>query len=461
MMKITVKSKNKTEIINADSFDNLLSALRYYGYSIDASCDGSGTCGKCKVISNNEIVLSCKTKPQNDMFVELIDNNGFSQFTKKDLKGFTEALIDIGTTTVCISLIQNKKIIATCVEKNKQQSFGSDIMSRISHGERHDLDLMNKTIIFQINSMLKKFEMPIEKITVCGNTAMLHIFLNEPCKAMGIYPYTPKFINEKYFENAEKIGLDFNVPIYILPCISAFCGADILSGISVIYDEKSSVKLLMDFGTNCEIALIKNSEILVTSTASGPAFEGGKISCGMPGIDGAISHFKLVDNVPNIETIGGKTPIGICGSGLIDIIAELYKNNIIAANGYLEKPYKIYGNIYITNEDVKEFLLAKSAVQTALEILTENIRIDKMFLSGSFGSAVNISNAQFLKIIPNCEAIPIGNSAVKGMLNGNENLWNSISKKARDVEINKHKNFEKLFINNLCLNCILSQGNLI
>ncbi len=452
MMKITVKSKNKTEIINADSFDNLLSALRFYGYSIDASCDGSGNCGKCKVIANSKTVLSCKTKPQDNMIVELIDNNGFSLFSNENPTGCAEALIDIGTTTVCISLIQNGKTVASCIEKNRQQSFGSDIMSRINHGEGTDLALMNKAIISQINSMIKKAKMPIEKIIICGNTAMLHIFLNEPCKTMGFFPYTPKFLSEKFFESATQLGLDFDTPLYILPCISAFCGADILSGISSVYDDKSNVKLLMDFGTNCEIALIENEKISVTSTASGPAFEGGKISFGMPATDGAISHFKLIDNMPHIETVGNKSPVGICGSGLIDIIAELFRNNIITPDGYLKKPYRIFGNICITNEDVKEFLLAKSAVQTALEIMTENIKIDKTFLGGSFGSAVNISNAKFLKIIPDCETVSIGNSAIKGMVHGNKDLWKNISENAKNIEISTHKNFEKFFINNLRFN---------
>ena len=449
-MKISVKSHKEITSIEADGFDNLLSVLRYYGYSLNASCDGKGTCGNCKVIVDSRVVTACKTPVRDGMTVELFQKKSSEIFSEISSEKEASAIIDIGTTTVKCALVSDGKIISLISEKNSQESFGADVISRISHGEGNDLALMNSAIISQLNSMLKRLSenIKITDISIVGNTTMLHIFLNTPCKSMGVYPYTPAFIDEKSFDNAIETGLEFSVPLYILPSISAFCGADIVADISEYYTDSEDYTLLIDFGTNAEVALFNKDNIFVTSAAAGPAFECGNISCGMPSLDGAVCSYDIINSVPVINTIHRKNPVGICASGLVDIVAQLLKNNIIDKSGFLEKDFEISKNIFITQADVREFQLAKAAVEASVKILSKKINspIKKVCICGNLGKHLKIENAKFLRLIPDINDVVVSeNAPLFSLKNSDKKLWKKIAESAQYIDISNDGDFEKIF----------------
>ena len=453
-MKISVKSHQKTTSIEADGFDNLLSVLRFYGYKINAACNGLGKCGSCKVIANGKLVTACKTLPEDGMTVELFDAESSENFIEKFSVNSASAVIDIGTTTVRCALVADKKILSVVSEKNSQFSFGADVISRIANAEGDTLALMHSAIISQVNSILLTLSenINITDVSIVGNTAMLHIFLNTPCKTMGVYPYTPVFLEAKTFKSAKEIGLEIDVPLYVLPSISSFCGADIVADIAEVYTQSDDYTLLIDFGTNAEIALFNQDNILVTSAAAGPAFECGNISCGMPALDGAICGYKITNSIPIINTVNKKNPVGICGSGLIDIVAELLKNSIIDETGYLKNDFEICKNISLKQADIREFQLAKSAVETAVKILSKKISspIKRVCICGNFGKNLNIENAKFLHLVPHdVEKIEILENAPLSPLY-DKTLLKTIAERAEHIDISTDENFEKIFEN--CLN---------
>ncbi len=447
-MKISVKSHQNITSVNADGFDNLLSLLRFYGYKINASCDGLGKCGNCKVLANGKLVTACKTSPKDGMAVELLNDNSAEFFVENSVVNTASAVIDIGTTTVRIALVKDKKILSLISEKNSQEAFGADVISRISKADGDSLALMHSTIISQVNSALKKLSQntDITDVSIVGNTAMLHIFLNTPCKSMGVYPYTPVFLKEKSFNSAKEVGLDIDVPLYILPSVSAFCGADIVADISEFYTESSDYNLLIDFGTNAEIALFNKDNFFVTSAAAGPAFECGNISCGMPALSGAVCNYKVENSIPIINTINKENPIGICGSGLVDVIAEMLKNNVIDKTGYLENDFEICKNVTLTQADIREFQLAKAAVETAVRILLKKINkpIKRLCICGNFGKHLNIENTKLLRLIPNnIEEITVSqNSPISSY---DKELLRNIAEKAEYIDISSEEDFEKIF----------------
>ncbi len=449
-MKISVKSHQEITSLEADGFDNLLSVLRYYGYSLNASCDAKGTCGNCKVIVDSQVVSACKAAVYDGMTVELFEKKSSEIFFENSSVKEASAVVDIGTTTVKCAFVSDGKILSLISEKNSQESFGADVISRISHAEGNDLSLMNSAIISQVNSMLKRLSENIKltDISIVGNTTMLHIFFNTPCKRMGVYPYTPAFLDDKSFSDARDTGLDFSVPLYVLPSISAFCGADIVADISESYTLSEDYTLLIDFGTNAEIALFNKDNIFVTSAAAGPAFECGNISCGMPSLDGAVCSYEIENSVPVINTINRKNPVGICSSGLVDIVAQFLKNNIIDNSGFLENDFEICKNIFITQADIREFQLAKAAVETAVEILSKKINspIKKVCICGNLGKHLNIENAKLLRLIPDITDVEIlENAPLSSLTKPDKKLWKKIAETAKYIDISYEKDFEKIF----------------
>ena len=233
------------------------------------------------------------------------------------------------------------------------------------------------------------------------------------------------------------------------------------------------------------MVLRRGHEFVVTSTAAGPAFEGVNISCGVASVEGAISHFEIRDGLRAFDTIGGKAPIGICGSGLVDIIYELRKNDIIDENGilidkYIQNGYKIYKDIALTQDDIRQFLLAKAAIRAGLEILLEESGIiysdvDKLYISGGFGSSIDIHKASSIGIIPSQlrdKAEAVGNSSIGGAItlassiggkcdstfdiakranDVNIDYLEAITSNAKEINLSLHKDFQNKYMTCMCI----------
>ena len=349
--------------------------------------------------------------------------------------------VDIGTTTVSARLVdlESSSVLDTISELNDQRAFGADVMSRIGAAKKGmTRDLFN-AINRQTERLLSFFQKrwnieKIEKLVVSGNTVMLHFFINVDPSGMGEMPFTPVFLEEK-----EVSGQDLSLPVekvVLLPSIAAFIGGDITAGLAVLdILNIPGPSLLIDIGTNGEMALCGNGTILCCSTAAGPAFEGAEISCGLGGVKGAISAVELTAGSGGgaagdvaFTTIGNVPPLGICGSGLIDAVAVMLKLEIIDETGCMtdaldpQKGFCLAPGVSINARDIRQFQLAKSAILSGINILCKNANLNaadikNVFIAGGFGFFINKQNAIASNVLPEefLAAISIcGNLSLQG-----------------------------------------------
>ena len=306
-----------------------------------------------------------------------------------------------------------------------------------------------------INEMLEELPVRADTLYVSGNTTMLHILFGIDCSSIGTAPYTPVFL-EKKSVNAESIGVTAADKVESLPCISAFTGADIVAGLNLInMPENGKHSLLIDLGTNAEIVLYSGESSLCTAAAAGPCFEGANISCGMSATEGAVYAYS--ENTA--KTIGNAPVRGVCGTGLIDIVAHLLKNGILDETGYMENDFEIADKVTLTRDDIRQYQLAKSAIYSAVLTLMslKNVSLDDIetvYLSGGFSGKINIENAVITGLIPEglrdkCRAIR--NSSLLGTVKYalEKNPLNEICTKARYIDLSESPSFSELFIENI------------
>ena len=359
----------RINIITKQEKVNLLDWLREREHYIPAYCGGKGICGKCKVrfVSNppepteNEKKffspeeleegwrLACVTEVAGEGQIELPMAGEEEIEVETGFRGLKEAnpqidsettdqnhfvvAVDIGTTTLAASLVdqKTKKVIKTVTSVNHQRMYGADVISRIEAANRGEGDGLQKLILKDLEYLLQNLEVPMERtqLIISGNTTMEHLLQGYSCKTLGVAPYTPVDISLHEYKN-----------MTILPGISTYVGADIVSGIVACGMNRSEkVSILVDVGTNGEMAIGNKDRILVASTAAGPAFEGGNIKCGVAGVPGAIASVNIENDKINLKTIGDKEAIGICGSGVVEITYELKKNKIIDETGLMVDAY--------------------------------------------------------------------------------------------------------------------------
>jgi uncharacterized 2Fe-2S/4Fe-4S cluster protein (DUF4445 family) len=296
---------------------------------------------------------------------------------------------------------------------------------------------------------------------------MISIINNIPLDSLAFYPFESK-VSHNFEIKAEQIGLRGGAEVTCISGVSGFIGSDVLSGIvSCKFYEADGYQLLIDLGTNGEIALGNRKHIWACSTAAGPAFEGAKISCGVPSIPGAVYKFAMEKAHLDYATINNLPPIGFCGSGIIDLTCELLKNDLIDKSGMFKKNDSFQITLDKTDftfnqQDVRELQLAKSAIITGLEILLQKANINKdevenVYISGGFGSNINVQNAAFIGLLP--EGIEnkvklIGNSAFYGaslylLFEEYKNIFLKTQTTITSLDLNSEECFTDLFINNL------------
>ena len=366
------------------------------------------------------------------------------------------AAIDIGTTTVVVYIydLNTGKLIKTYSDLNSQISMGADVVSRIYYGSsKNGLDELNGKIIQTLNNMVNKAEIEAPYLTenlyniiLCGNSTMQHLFFGIRPDNLGLSPFTA--ITRDYIECWGKdVGISCadRCKVIFLPLLGGFVGSDTTSVLMTIEDDYRN-KLIIDLGTNGEIAVGNITNYYVASTACGPALEGGNIECGMRGSVGAVEKFKITNEEIELKVIGNTEPEGICGSGIIDIVAEFLRNNIIDNTGRMisrDEFAKIkpesklvknletinginyfvvyrsnYKNVYITQKDIRQVQLAKSSVYSGCIALLKAYgkdmeEIDEVVVAGAFGNYLDVKNAVFIGLLPNVlsKIKPIGNGA--------------------------------------------------
>jgi len=446
------------EVLFAEDGEKLSDILIKNHKNQEHPCGGRGTCKKCTVTVNGRRELSCQYKVTRDIEVILPQKNDILSFSGADKSGrITENtcfVLDIGTTTLAMALLSldEKKIVKVITRTNPQRIFGADIMSRIEYCTKNGVHEIQKILLDEVNVMINNFGFSqADKMYVSGNTTMLHIFAGVNPSSIGTAPYTPAFLESRI------IKTDIIKEAILLPSISSFVGADLVAGMNFAeMPSKGKYNLLVDLGTNAEIILFSENRILSTSAAAGPCFEGANIYSGMSATDGAISAYKK----GKIEVIGNVPPKGICGTGLVDIIAVLLSDGTIDETGFMEcEEFEFAEDVFLTQKDIREFQLAKSAVYSAILSLVRNDDIspddiEKMYISGGFSAKLNISNAVRTGLIPDelkdkCEVL--NNSSLLGTAKYvfEKNDLSLFTEKAEYLDLSGDKYFSDLFIENM------------
>ncbi len=448
---IQIKSFRGLDKIEVPENSNLLRVLQDFNLNISAPCGGKGKCKKCRILiyENSSFsgvgreLLACETQVTENLFVSIPQSNIAQiqtesyfpdiemNFNQVDESAFGIA-IDIGTTTVVVFLedLKTHENLDNRSFLNPQQTFGADVISRIQYARGpEEVSKLRKGIVDQLNVSIaelchnsKVSEKLIRKVSIAGNTTMLHLITGTNPSPLAQYPFKPVFVNERVLEAKEMdITALENACIHILPSVSAFVGADIVAGIAATeLTDEDAYALFLDIGTNGEMALGNKKRILSCATAAGPAFEGAKISCGMGGVNGAIHKFSESD----YKTIGDDHPQGLCGSGLVDVIAYLLNNNILDPSGYLEKDLVFLEeyDLKLTPQDIREVQLAKGAIIAGIYSLVKKANIsineiEKVYLAGGFGFSINPASAVRIGLLPSeleDKVIRAGNTAGLG-----------------------------------------------
>lgn len=481
------KVKEKMIIDRSKQQKNLLEMLQEKNEYISAPCNGNGICGKCIVryksgateptkqdrefLSEKQLEqgyrLACQSYPTEEYKVEIPEleetievlsqweNQRTEEILKNTAEGTAEKTenalygicIDIGTTTLAALLVnlETEADCQTAVSVNHQRAYGSDVLSRISAsngGKKWEIQrCIRQDLQKLIRELLQKekiTEQQIQRIVIAGNTTMCHLLRGFSCETLGVAPFLPVDLSWMEGSAADFLGMkELDTKVVILPGISAFVGADIMAGIAKMNMHRSEgYHLLLDIGTNGEMVLGNCRHMYVTSTSAGPAFEGGNISCGMASIPGVISHvFMEETGKAGFQVIGEadgenkkkQQAIGICGTGMIDLVYELRKHQMIDEHGtysdlYFDTGYELAGKVKFTQNDIREIQMAKAAIRAGVDILVKKAgiafdEVDDCYLAGGFGTKIDITKAAGIGLIPKeleVKTIPVGNTVLAG-----------------------------------------------
>lgn len=362
------------------------------------------------------------------------------------------AAFDVGTTSVAGYLLDARTggQLAVTSHLNPQTAYGGDVIMRANYALEHGVDELAACIREQLSQMIRELcsevNLPVEavyEICVVGNTCMHHLFLGISPDSLVHAPYNP-VISESITVSAAEYQICGNpaARLIVLPVIAGFVGADTVGCLlAARMEEEEKITLMIDIGTNGELVLGNRDRKIACSTAAGPAFEGAKISCGMRGAAGAIEHAKAENGRLTYSVIGGGAPIGICGSGLIDLVNALLDLGVLDDSGRLEetedtiivegKPAYLLaasehsGNgepVYLSQKDIREVQLAKGAMAAGVNLLVKELGLEiedirQVYIAGAFGNYMDPDSACGIGLIPQKlrdRIVPIGNAAGEG-----------------------------------------------
>ena len=509
----------------------LLDAAQQAGVGLQAICGGAGICGSCRVrlmhgelspLTSVEIEelrpeertdgyrLACQASPRSDVRVDVppdsltapqrlqveahAEPSGSSGIVvpADDRREGIGLAVDLGTTKVAAYLVDltSGRTLAMGGIMNPQIAYGEDIISRIAYAgddpaRREGLQLrLQEALGDLVNDLCARIHLTGESIVdavVVGNTVMHHLFAGLPVHQLGVAPYLPASCQPLSF-SAPHPGLAFapKATVYLPPNIAGYVGGDhVAMLLASDADRTSGTRLLIDIGTNSEVSLLHDGELFTCSCPSGPAFEGAHISAGMRAAQGAIERVRIVDGQVFVATIGNGPPAGICGSGILDAVAEMAGAGVLNHRGALVKgaprvrirdgraefvlvagaPAGAEREIVITRRDVNEIQLAKAAVRSGIETLLAVAHItarqlDEVVLAGAFGTYLDVDSAIRIGMFPPLrleQFRQIGNAAGLGarqMLVSAERrrTAESLALRARYVELSSDARFTQRFL---------------
>ena len=480
-MRLIIDDAGVQRVVDAQAGQTVLDVLQEQRIDIQATCGGVGKCRRCQVLVRDAEELSyrlaCTTPVQDGMEVvveragamEVLQSGAAQAFPLDDDASGYGMAVDIGTTTVVAHLhdLATGERLATVGRPNPQIAFGSDVISRISASVDGKLDLMTGVIQDALREMKAKLcstaavaQDEVVSVAIAGNTVMQHIAVGLPPDTIGVNPFTPLSLF------GDRRTIDGLGECYFARCIAGYVGGDITAGMLACALDKGGTRLFMDLGTNGEMALAVDDRIVCCATAAGPVFEGANIRFGMPASPGAISKVAFEDGAVKTQVIGDVSPIGICGTGIIDAVALMVRLGVVDETGYLLEADELDGpddicssvarymgcendrnvfyltedkSVYVTQDDVRSLQLAKAAVCGGVLTMAdaagiEISSIESLEIAGGFGAYLNLESAAAIGLFP-AELLPFASSVGNTSGEGATALMLSSAARAREAEI--------------------------
>lgn len=479
----------------------LSDALQQSGFAPELPCGGNGRCGKCRVTAwgrlsalsaeeqasltpedvSHGVRLACCAMVLGDAAVRLPHGEAGGQI---QISGIEQAVsgtplfmnlgaaVDVGTTTLAARLFDRSGPLAEAADANPQRAFGADVINRIGRAMAGDGPALAQAVRRAIGSLLENMcaqagrtTEEIDGLVITGNTTMLHLLTGEDPSPLAAAPFQARELFGKTVSaGALELPCGPSARVYLPRCMSAFVGADITTALLASgVCRKPDCAMLLDIGTNGEIALWNRGALLCCSTAAGPAFEGANLSQGMRGLPGAIDHAWLEQDVLRVHTIGDAPARGICGSGVADVLACLLESGRLDETGCLDdNAAALTENVFFTQQDVRQVQLAKSAVRAGMETLLLRGGVGpsdlaELAIAGGFGSYLSLDSAAAIGLIPTelvSKSRVLGNAALSGaaMLLQSRELQaecEALADQAKTVELSADKDFMERYIDHM------------
>jgi uncharacterized 2Fe-2S/4Fe-4S cluster protein (DUF4445 family) len=485
MPTVTVSYGEDTQTVAVEANSELGEAIIATGLPLEQPCAGKGTCLKCKVMAQGEMSpldereleglseaeraanyrLACRTQVLGDVSVTLApivvySNKIFRACNDHRRRGVPLGLaIDLGSTTVAafVTTLDEGKVCAGAAALNQQIAFGADVISRLAAAQRggEQSDRLAVLALSSIVQAVDALHLPrnaqerIQKVTIVGNCAMHHLLMQYPVDTLSEMPFQPH--NKTVVRGTDGLFGDTfpaQAQVFLPPLIGGFVGSDALACLAYYgFDRAPGPMAAIDLGTNGEVMVTDGERILVASTAAGPAFEGVNISSGTRALDGAIVAVKVDERSGEValSTIADQPPVGLTGSGLLDLVYELRRVGVIDRTGRFVRDHAAFAErfsqdeydvwrflitdqgvdqsedqnripLYLTQHDVRELQKAKAAIRAATEILMAQLGLGaddlgRMILTGSFGSQLNVAAVRGVGMIPDIDLERVETSA--------------------------------------------------
>lgn len=442
---------------------NLLQLLAVSGAMVAADCGGVGRCGRCRVqivtAEGCQEVLACRYVPTGPVRVRVADAGRLPPTRRVVLRERLLA-VDFGTTTISLAAIDRRtgRIVRQEARLNPQAVLGADVMSRIGAARlvrRVDLGAVVRQFVFTAGIP------PTRAAVAVGNTAMMHFVFGRTPAGLGSYPYRSRLPLKVPL--AGRFAFSPRLRLWSPPLLGSFVGSDCSAAIFASgMHRRAELSLLVDAGTNGEIALGNRERILVCSTAAGPAFEGATLECGSLARRGAITAVRRVDKGWRLTTVGNGRPTGICGSGVLSAVAAGLAAGLIEPGGRVrDGKMNLADGVYLSQADVREIQLAKAAIAAGIAVLLDEWPakpkdIGRVHLTGRFGAALDIAAAAAIGLVPAIAARQVrqhGNLALAGAVR----LTNRAAReeaaelglRCREVRLSEHPDFERQFVSRM------------
>ena len=513
MPALTVNYSDQTRTLECAAGQLIGEVIAASGFPFEQPCAGRGTCGKCKVLAEGALTgfdeierkflltaereanvrLACRARIVGPAQVTLTpvvvySNKAFTRSNEYKTNDHPLGLaIDLGSTTVAAFLVSLKTgdVYAGAAALNQQTIFGADVIARLAAAETEPVKLsaLAQASIYQAVAALKlskRVLARIERVHIVGNTAMHHLLMQYPVHTLVMVPFLPHDRSVicdagSFFSTL----FPLQAKVSLAPLIGGFVGSDTTACLAYFgFDRAREPMLAIDLGTNGEVMATNGRDILVASTAAGPAFEGVNISYGTRAVDGAIVDAQLSDGHFRLTTIGNRPPVGLTGSGLLSVVYALKCAGVVDVSGRLMDDHQLIPleagedeiarvrlshSVVLTQMDIRELQKAKGAIRVAADIVLERLGVKpealrRVYLTGAFGSQLNIEAVLGVGLIPNVdpsriELTPNGAGLGAAMFLRDEGLrvGEELAARTAHVELDLEPEFNMRFVESMGL----------